>query len=55
MCDVCSVIPCLIDDPDPVTADLAALQVEAHARVRFCRQALEALCTDRIDIDDPKP
>ena len=32
------------DDPD-----LAALQVEALERVRFCRQALEALCADRID------
>ncbi len=32
----------LIDDPDPATEDLAALQVEAYERVCFCRQALDA-------------
>ena len=42
----------LIDDPDPATADLAALQAEALARVRFCRQALAGLCADRTGILD---
>ena len=42
----------LIGDPDPATADLAALQAEALARVRFCRQALAGLCDDRTCILD---
>ena len=40
----------LINDPDPATEDLAALQVEAYEQVCFCRQALDAPCADQIDI-----